>query len=1107
MIQETLQQPYDRRRWSELLASVFPQAALFQQPKKIEDALPPFVREGCQLGLVRLADGQNLAIFEIRVADHVNLQRNRVALRDFINRYATEGVSQGVLCVFNSSDPAYRFTFACKQTGFDDDGNIVTTETNPRRFTYILGPGETRRTAAQRFAELARRRDEVGMKQVIDAFSVERLNKEFFDRYKEHYQRFVTALTDSDAPARLFGITTSRRSKDYEAACKPVRDWVKKMLGRLVFLHFLQKKGWLGCPAGSKDWHGGDPRFLQKLFDDCPKPDRFYTTRLAPLFFDALNQPDRKGDVFALTGTRVPYLNGGLFEAEDARPDFSAQLFRDLLEFLASYNFTIDETDPEENEIGIDPEMLGHIFENLLEDNKDKGAYYTPKSIVQYMCQQSVLSYLRGHLGEHGDLDRLVLHKDAGGEHSWVRKNARAISTHLADLKACDPAIGSGAFPIGLLQEIFWIKLTLDPDLDPADTKRRIIQNSIYGVDIDPGAVEIARLRCWLALVVEEPEPQPLPNLEFNIFCADSLIEYVRGEPVNIARLAEDERIRDIIGRLVASKADFFTATRRPAKRKALAGIYDAIAALAQYEFTWLRNNQGLFGDGARTAELEQASQEVARVQKQLSGLRALPAAKQDAALDQIKDWFEDPANPTFLWQLHFGEVFARSGFDIIIANPPYVSVEKFSRTRLQEEWRKRFKTFASRGDIYCFFYELGLGLLRSGGHLCFISSNKFMRAGYGAGLRQLLAAQHLDRIIDFCELPVFDAGTDPCIIELTKAEPPSGHDLPVAVIKEEQEIDRLRLALEHRTFRSALKDLSAAGWSLEGGDGLAIVATMRSAGMRLREFVGGDIYRGILTGLNEAFVIDETTKRELIAKDKNSAKLIKRWIRGKDIKRWQGEWNAWYVIAFPFGFHPELKKFPAILAHLERHKAKLKARGQCTSSRSGGNEGQHHWLELDNNPSEAYLAGFNQPKVVFNETSKELHAYVDRDGYAINKTGFIILAEDPEYLLAIMMSSAMDFLYRTEFPSWGDPWAAGRIQFRGDRMAGIPIPPPKGPDDKKLSDLARQAAAAAEANNEAAVAAAEAQIDAIVYRLYGLDAADIAYIESRLPRRPNRTS
>ncbi len=273
--------------------------------------------------------------------------------------------------------------------------------------------------------------------------------------------------------------------------------------------------------------------------------------------------------------------------------DFPADHFRALLEFFGQYHFTIDENDPEDHEVGIDPEMLGHIFENLLEDNKDKGAYYTPKAIVSYMARQSLLHYLQTHLGENPELAVLLNEKDHTNhpKDSFVAQNADRIADLLDAVKICDPAIGSGAFPIGVLQEILWTRVALNLQLNNptrrAELKRRIIQNSIHGVDLDPGAVEIARLRFWLALVVDEDQPRPLPNLDYKIHRADSLIEYIRGEPVHLGKVsAEDKRTHGAIQSLIAAKSALFTAQKLPDKRAARFALYRALAEVAMAEFT-----------------------------------------------------------------------------------------------------------------------------------------------------------------------------------------------------------------------------------------------------------------------------------------------------------------------------------------------------------------------------------------------------------------------------------------------------------------------------------------------------------------------------------------
>ncbi|MBS0537003.1 MAG: Eco57I restriction-modification methylase domain-containing protein, partial [Proteobacteria bacterium] len=802
--------------------------------------------------------------------------------------------------------------------------------------------------------------------------------------------------------------------------------------------------------------------------------------------------------------------------------DFPATLFADLLGFFAEYNFTIDENDPEDHEVGIDPEMLGHVFENLLEDNKDKGAYYTPKAIVQYMCQQSLLHYLQSHLGERTELASLVRDKDPGeatDKKNWVRQNAKEIERLLDEVKICDPAIGSGAFPIGLLQEIYWIKLALDWTLDRAETKRRIIQNSVYGVDIDAGAVEIARLRFWLALIVEEDQPSPLPNLDYKIMQGDSLLESFEG--IALDKLFQhDYSVKVFAGQgalafdtagtqltlVERQQQDFAKLTNRyfaesdPVAKQELHRQIDGLV---------LRHIEDSISVRAQSVELELAQYRTDIKDKQRRVKAWKPptrTVKRMAHLEaelklcaergrKLKELEGKAERPYFLWHVYFQDVFKRGGFDIVIANPPYVSSEKFSHTGVQAEWKRIYKTFASRVDIYCLFYERGLSLLRNNGLLCYISSNKFLRADYGKNLREYLSSEsRVETLIDFGELPVFAAATDPAIVIAERSKAPGAHEFTAATIKEQAELDHLRIAVEQRGLRLPQSSLQAEGWSLESVEGAALIAKMREHAVPLSQFVTEQIYYGIKTGLNEAFVIDAATRDQLIAQDANSAELIKPWLQGHEIRRWHNKWAGMYLIAVRFGFNTELKHYPAILKHLSRHEKKLRARGQVKTSRGGGNEGQHHWLELDNNPSSDYLKAFEGTKIVFNETSKRLHAFVDEEGFYVNKTGFIILAPEPYYLLAVLNSRLLDFLYRSEFPSWGDPWKGGRVQFRGSRMKQVPIPVADKAQQRALAELTRKASRVAGSE----LLDIERKIDERVYALFGLTSAEIAFVENR---------
>ena len=511
-LKNILSAKFDFDIWKDLLEKIFPKVEVFTSVAKIADS---HVKDGGQVGNIRLDDGRSLAIFRFEVSDNVQISRNRKSLRDIAAKYVDQGLIHGALVFYYSQNQDdYRLTFIAKQTYFNESGELVKKETAPKRYTFLLGKNEPCTTAASRLIELANKKNygSIYLTDVTDAFSVERLNKEFFNGYKAQYKKFVDTLSDT----------------------KQHRDYVKKLLGRLVFLQFLQKKGWMGVPASNAKWEGGDKNYLSKLVDNYANNNRLLSDVLELLFFKTLNEK-RNGDIAdgkLGENIKIPYLNGGLFDKDkidELDIDFPYSYFKDLMDFFSQYNFTIDENDPDDSEVGIDPEMLGHIFENLLEDNKDKGAFYTPKEIVQYMCRQSVIQYLKTHEPSELYAEPIEQLINNGVVNPILQSKNIAIrfTQLLKEVKVCDPAIGSGAFPMGILYVLYHAIHHLHSHAEPhgnfdsTQTKRDIIQNNIFGVDIEQGAVDIARLRFWLALVVDADKPQPLPNLDYKITCGN----------------------------------------------------------------------------------------------------------------------------------------------------------------------------------------------------------------------------------------------------------------------------------------------------------------------------------------------------------------------------------------------------------------------------------------------------------------------------------------------------------------------------------------------------------------------------------------------------------
>ena len=483
--------------------------------------------------------------------------------------------------------------------------------------------------------------------------------------------------------------------------------------------------------------------------------------------------------------------------------DFSAPLFAGLLEFFGQYSFTIDENDPDDQEIGIDPEMLSHIFENLLEDNKDKGAYYTPKAVVQYMCQQSLIHALCSHFpddaaarDEIGQLIRAKEPINAHNKKSWLARHATQLEQILDAIKICDPAIGSGAFPIGLLKEIFWTKLTLHPGANRAVVKRAIIQNSIHGVDLDGGAVEIARLRFWLALIVDEEEPLPLPNLDYQIMQGNSLLESFEG--IDLSHLSQPARIGvQLIGSaqgefgftteqteltvstppqadLAALQQDYFDCHDPEEKARLRARIDGAVLRAIDFEIERRRE--------VLSAALDNWTREIPRKKRANKGKHdPTPTEEKKRAIWQaeltaltatstrLHLLLSNPRaeRPFFLWHLWFREIFAAGGFDIVIGNPPYVRADNPDllpqRAAILAEkhaGEASYITLWEKWDLYVPFIELGHSLLRPGGVETMIVSDAYCHSKYAIKSQDWFLQNAIILRIDFLgKLQIFEAG------------------------------------------------------------------------------------------------------------------------------------------------------------------------------------------------------------------------------------------------------------------------------------------------------------------------------------------------------------
>lgn len=670
-------------------------------------------------------------LYDITLSDKKELQYNRVGIQQFIRSELFSFTNAFML--FHNETPEgkdWRFSYAYKET-------TQKSMTSAKRYTYLFGKNHRARTASERFAKLAG--EDKNTQNLLNAFSVEALSKDFFNEYKNQYNLFCKFISEHKNNPEFFG------SKMAYWEDKSLRDYVKKMMGRITFIYFLQRKGWIN----------GDMQYMQNAFQKSPHQDDYLDMFLEPLFFGVLNtKPKDRKTLFEKEGwdlsllkewKDVPYLNGGLFERDEhdqPKSKFPAEMFKNLFDFYARYNFTIDENDPDDAEVGVDPEMLGHIFENLLEDNKDKGAFYTPKEIVQYMCRESLIAYLTncaeentGHKYPHEQTEASVRTLVQTPEQIVPKMSHRQkedFGKALREVKICDPAIGSGAFPMGLLNELVRLRIAIgawaDKANDIAALKREIIQNNIYGVDIEKGAVDIARLRFWLSIVVDSEQPEALPNFDYKFMQGNSLLECFDG--VDLSRMLDNEGT-----------------TSGHRKKKSKAG--ENQLGLEFVSADTKRNLQLKLHDYFNIADHEQKLQQRNSINESVKkyicqlGISSSAEAKLSTLDPSANQEF-------FLWHTWFKDVFDKGGFDIVIGNPPYgAKYDSQTKHYYQNIYvtAKNIKGVQKASlDTYTLFIEFGYNLLRKNGSFAYIVPISLTSSDSLTGVHRILI-QNCDTI------------------------------------------------------------------------------------------------------------------------------------------------------------------------------------------------------------------------------------------------------------------------------------------------------------------------------------------------------------------------
>jgi hypothetical protein len=654
-----------------------------------------------------------LDVLIVKVRHQKSVEQARSAQRNFVARYLDGGRNypkDAALVAFIAEDedgkisPHWRFSLITMDYARDAETNKIKKELTPaKRSSFLVGEGEHSHTAQKQLLECLQfsLKNDITKKELLTAFNIEKVSKEFFEKYKKLYEALYEELERLQS-------TDAKIKADFEKHHIHLADFAKKTLGQLVFLQFLQKKGWLGVKQG-EEWGKGDKNFLQNLFNKQYKTyDNFFNDIVEPLFYEALNTDRGKEAWFETTQCRIPFLNGGLFEPlqeykwRDTDITIDNAIFKEIFDTFNLYNFTVKEDEPLEKEVAVDPEMLGKVFEELLEvkDRKSKGAFYTPREIVHYMCQESLIQYLHTQVEATPLEDLRTFVELAGGNYKKkhekedplpqsIKTHAPALDAALATITVCDPAIGSGAFPVGMLHELVRARIALTEHLEPSpkrtpyELKRHAIENCIYGVDIDAGAIEIAKLRFWLALVVDQEleanlDINPLPNMDYKLMAGDSL-GGLDGVPISLERM---ERLNKLQEKLFSCTDIDKKEAMKTEIEENLKYIFDEAEKMNVYE--------------------------------------------------------------KFDFKLFFHTVFKKNGFDVVIGNPPYVSNKGTTDTQ-----KKKYKqVYGISDDLYNYFFTQGEAILKPKGTLAYITSDTYLTINSKKNIRELLQKNRLVELI-----------------------------------------------------------------------------------------------------------------------------------------------------------------------------------------------------------------------------------------------------------------------------------------------------------------------------------------------------------------------
>jgi hypothetical protein len=1188
IIEETFKHSFDKSRFTNfirnLLNHIDESKATAWSNQRIKDAFKEHVQHYERLGTYETPDKEKIDILIVHLTKESKLERARTAIRNFVaDHLKTRNEKDAALVAFVSpTEQQWRFSYVkMEYAAIEKESGKYGVEarlTPARRFSYLVGEGESCHTAQTRFIGLLQDTEtDPKLSDIEEAFSVEAVTKEFFTQYVKLFEGINKALEKLIARDKIL-------REEFKEKNVTTVDFAKKLMGQIVFLYFIQKKGWLGVAKG-KDWGTGPHDFLRRFANgEYGKYNNFFNDILEPLFYDTL-ATDRGHEAWCNRfKCRIPFLNGGLFEPlcdyDWRKTDIvlSNKLFLNseyveegitgtgVLDVFDRYNFTVNEAEPLEKEVAIDPEMLGKVFENLIEENRRKslGAHYTPREIVHYMCQESLINYLDMSLNKdtilvpREDIETFIHHgeqysfyeaakqsgtigKDYPKPPKSIEKHARLIDEKLKEITVCDPAVGSGAFPVGMMMEIVRARLALTPYFNDVHErtayhfKRHAIQNCLYGVDIDPSAVEIAKLRLWLSLVVDEEETnqiKPLPNLDYKIMQGNSLIEEYEGiklfdegliKAAPIEMIEQIKHTRNKINSLQKLYIELHSAGKLTKVKKAEineqmkqqqsilkqlqkgkdsdsvdADLFDALSA-AKKNWEELKKKHQEFFSSSDKSQKDELRKRIANLELELIKATLEEQGKK-SSIAKIEEHIRANTRPFFLWKLNFGEIFLSdanqdSGFDIVIANPPYIQMQKDSGLLADQLKNNGYETYERTGDVYSIFYELGYHLLKLNGIHTFITSSQWLRANYGRSLRKYFLKKDICKLIELGPDVFESAIVDTNILVGINAE--NKKRLKGCVIKKLNEIESLS-----DTRMLPMAYVSEDAWAILSPARQAINRKLQDKGKALRNW-NIKINFGIKTGYNEAFIIDEEKKKELIKADKRSVEIIRPVLRGREIEKYLSIWEDEYIVFIPWHFPLQdddsikgasrkaekhfKNNYPAVYEYLRGHKTDLEKRNKDETGI------RYEWYALQRCAA-TYKEEFSKEKVIWKRIGSLLRfSYSDEKIFCLDST-CIATGEKIKYLTALLNSKLCHYQLFESSPKTG----MGDLIISVQALEPILVHYPNEKEEKSIVALFNRIIEAKKRNPEADTTALECEIDNLVYELYGLTEEEIAIVEGK---------